>query len=76
MHLKTAKVKNPKNVLIQIPCFIVEKWNLHAGDGIEVHINDDEQSITILPRKGFAQVCKGSRSNEASEELVRDSIRY
>lgn len=75
MHIKTTKVKNPKNVIVQIPGFIAEKWNLQTGDGVEMHVSEEEDSVRIIPRKGYVQVSAGSRPNESSKELVRDTIR-
>ena len=31
-HIKTVKVTNPKNVLVQLPRYIVDKWGLKQGD--------------------------------------------
>ena len=53
MHIKTVLVKNNKNVLVQIPGFIVNNWKLLNGDSVEVSISDDEKSLIIKPRKGF-----------------------
>jgi hypothetical protein len=71
MHIKTIKIRNPKAVLVQIPGFITEKWNLQPDDGVEVHISDDEQTITLKPRKGFIRVLARAM---ASEVTVTDSM--
>lgn len=70
MHIKTIKVRNPKATVIQIPGFVAEKWDLQEGDGVEVHISNDEKSITLYPRQGFVQVFAGSRSDGISTEMV------
>lgn len=49
MHIKTVKVTNSGNVVVQIPGFIVSKWNLKDGDSLEVHISDDEKTVIIKP---------------------------
>lgn len=74
MYIKTIKVTNPKSVLIQIPGFIANKWNLTKEDGVEVHISDDEKTIILKPRKRLNKVYIGSDSNEESERLVKYSI--
>lgn len=71
MHVKTTKVTNPKNVLVQIPGFIIEKWALDTNDGVEVHISDDEQTVQIKPRKRYVQIHVGGRPDEESEGLAR-----
>ena len=48
MHLKSVKVNNARNVLVQIPGFVVAKWNLKDDDHIEVHITDDEKEIRLV----------------------------
>lgn len=63
MHIKTVKVTNQRNVLVQLPGFIVNKWALVKGDSVEVHISDDEQTIVIRPRKGYVNVRPGSDTN-------------
>jgi hypothetical protein len=56
MHIKTVKITNPNNVLVQVPGFVIENWNLKFDDGLEVHISEDEKSIIIKPRKGYINV--------------------
>jgi hypothetical protein len=70
MHVKTVKITNPKNVLVQLPGFIVNNWSLGKGDGIEVHESEDEQTIIIRPRKGLVHVRPGSNTNRESKGLV------
>lgn len=69
MHIKTIKIKNPKAVLVQIPGFITEKWNLQSDDGVEVHISDDEQTVIIKPRKSFIRVLA---SNKNATSTIQD----
>ena len=44
-HIKTVKVTNPKNVLVQLPRYIVDKWGLKQGDGLEVLTDEKEETI-------------------------------
>lgn len=42
MHVKTVRVTNPNNVLVQIPGFVVANWQLQTGDNLEVtYVNDE-----------------------------------
>lgn len=47
MHLKTVKVTNPGNVLVQIPRFVVSQWHTKSGDILEMFYNEDTNTITI-----------------------------
>ena len=52
IHLKTVKVTNHKNVLVQMPGFVVQNyWRLQDGDSVEVLINDENNEIIIRPRR-------------------------
>lgn len=75
MHIKTVRVKNPKNVIVQIPGFLTEKWNLQIDDGVEMHVSEDAKSVTLIPRKGYVQVSARSDVNESRERVVIDSVR-
>ena len=63
-HIKTIKVTNPKNVLVQLPRYIVDKWGLKQGDGLEVHTDEKEETITIKPRGGYVIIRPGSNINK------------
>jgi bifunctional DNA-binding transcriptional regulator/antitoxin component of YhaV-PrlF toxin-antitoxin module len=56
MYIKTVKVTNPKNVIVQIPKFVVENWGLNEKDGVEVHINSEEKYLILKPRKGYSPI--------------------
>lgn len=60
MHIKTVKIKNDKNVLVQVPGFVINNWGLKTGDSVEVSVSADEKSIIIKPRKGYITVSAGS----------------
>ena len=49
MLLKTVRVTNPSNVLVQIPGYVVATWGLSTDDRLEVDFNEDTESITIRP---------------------------
>ena len=50
MLYKVVKVTNPRNVLVQIPCGIINQWGVKEGDGIEVHIPEDGQAVILRPK--------------------------
>ena len=51
MLYKVVKITNPKNVLVQLPCAIVNNWGLLEGDGIEVHVPEDGKAVVLKPKK-------------------------
>ena len=63
MHVKTVNVTNPRNVLVQIPSFVIANWGIKLGSNLEVFYNEDKQSVTIRPtvqqRSSLAQECNG-----------------
>lgn len=46
-YVKTANVTNTKNVLVQIPAWVVKRWGLQQGDKLEVCYNATEDEICI-----------------------------
>lgn len=46
-YVKTVNVTNTKNVLVQIPAWVVKLWNLNVGDTLEVVYDGDTQEIRI-----------------------------
>lgn len=57
MLIKTINIKNPKNVIVQIPGFVSATWNLTVGSELEMHYNHETNKITIKPmvlRRGNA----------------------
>lgn len=62
-RIKTVKVTNPKNVLVQLPRYIVDKWGLKQGDGLEVFTDEKEETITIKPRGGYVNIRPGSNAD-------------
>ncbi len=54
--LKTIRVRNNNNVLIQIPKVVIEKWGLQNGDSVEMLLSPEGDSITLKPRRGFYDI--------------------
>lgn len=46
-YLKTVKVTNHKNVLVQIPAWVVKTWKMRVGDTMEVCYDADKDEIRI-----------------------------
>lgn len=49
MHVKTVNVTNPRNVLVQIPSFVIANWGIALGSHLEVHYDEEKQQLTIIP---------------------------
>lgn len=49
MLLKTVRVTNPSNVLVQIPGYVVATWGLDTESRLEVDFNEKTNEITIRP---------------------------
>jgi len=64
IYIKTVKVTNPKNVIVQLPRYIVDKWGLKQGDGLEVLTDEKEETITIKPKRGYVNIHPGSNVNK------------
>lgn len=54
--LKTVRVKNTKNAILQVPSHVVETWGLQEGDSIDMFLAEDGQHIVLSPRKGYLHV--------------------
>lgn len=48
---KTVKITNRRNVLVQIPGFVIAAWP--DADELEVYYDEDKQTITIKPSKAM-----------------------
>ena len=61
MLIKTVRVTNPNNVLVQIPGFIVSTWGLELDDLLEVDFDETTEQVTIRPyihgRTGVSERC-------------------
>lgn len=47
MLVKTIRVTNPKNVVLQIPGYVASVWGLTTDSQLEVHF--DNEQVTIRP---------------------------
>lgn len=48
-YVKTVNVTNTKNVLVQIPGWVVKSWGLDVGNTLEVCYDADKREIRIKP---------------------------
>ena len=46
-YLKTVNVTNKKNVLVQVPGWVVKRWGLDVGNTLEVCYDADKEEIRI-----------------------------
>lgn len=44
---KTVKITNRRNVLVQIPGFVIAAWP--DAEELEVYYDEDKQTVTIRP---------------------------
>lgn len=49
MQVKTVNVTNPRNVLVQVPSFVIADWGVTLGSRLEVHYDEEKQQLTITP---------------------------
>ena len=49
MHVKTVNVTNPRNVLVQVPSFVIADWGVTLGSHLEVHYDEEKKQLTIAP---------------------------
>lgn len=47
MQIKTVKVTNPCNVVLQIPGFVASKWGVQRDDELEVHYDEETDEVRI-----------------------------
>lgn len=61
MLIKTVRVTNPNNVLVQIPGFIASIWGLELDNLLEVDFDEATEQVTIRPyihgRTGVSEGC-------------------
>ena len=58
-YVKTVNVTNTKNVLVQIPGWVVKRWGLDVGNTLEVCYDANEEEIRIR-RPILTDVQRGS----------------
>ena len=49
MLIKTVRLTNPRNAVVQIPSFIIAEWGLKLDDRVEVHYDEETKKVTIKP---------------------------
>lgn len=68
MTIKRVRVTNPRNVLVQVPGFVVAQWGVRLGDELDVKYNEDTGEVTI----GKAIHNRG-RTDEGRREMAKVS---
>lgn len=68
MRVKTVNVTNPRNVLVQVPSFVIADWGVTLGSHLEVHYDEQKQTITIRPA-----VQRRSNTVEKGDGVARTS---
>ena len=61
---KTVKITNRRNVLVQIPGFVIAAWS--DAEELEVYYDEDDNTVTIKPN-----VQRGSLFAKESDRVVR-----
>lgn len=46
-YVKTVRVTNTKNVLVQVPSWVVKRWGLKVNDTLEVCYDASEEEVSI-----------------------------
>jgi len=46
-YVKTVNVTNTKNVLVQVPGWVVKRWGLDVGNTLEVNYDAEKEEIRI-----------------------------
>lgn len=64
-YVKTANVTNTKNVLVQVPGWVVKRWGLKQGDKLEVCYNAADEEVCIR-RPIYTDVQGGSGPSQKS----------
>lgn len=52
-HIKTVRVTNPKNTVIQVPGVVTDKWGINIGDAVEVYYDSETDIVMLKPRRGY-----------------------
>ena len=66
MHVKTVNVTNPRNVLVQVPSFVIADWGVALGSHLEVHYDEEKQQLTVTP-----SLPRRSNTAEKSDGVAR-----
>ena len=64
---KTVKITNRRNVLVQIPGFVIAAWS--DAEELEVYYDEDDNTVTIKPnvQRGSLFVKESNRMARATE---------
>ena len=49
MFLKTINITNARNVLVQVPGYVIADWGARDSDKLEVHYDESTKEVTIRP---------------------------
>lgn len=49
MLIKTIRVTNPKNVVLQIPGYVASVWGLTSDSQLELHFDTNNEQVIIRP---------------------------
>ena len=71
-YVKTANVTNTKNVLVQIPGWVVKRWGLHQGDKLEVCYNATDEEVKKAYRR-MAMKFHPDKVATAGEEIRKQA---
>lgn len=48
-HCKTVRVTNPRNVLVQIPSYVIAQWHPESLNYLQVNYNEQTNEVRIKP---------------------------
>lgn len=65
-HLKTIKIKNPRNTILQVPRAISDLWGLKEGDSIDMNVDDATGNLILIPKRGYLNVTKPDTLQDGS----------
>jgi bifunctional DNA-binding transcriptional regulator/antitoxin component of YhaV-PrlF toxin-antitoxin module len=61
--IKTSNITNARNVLVQIPSFLIAEWGLTVGDFLEVSTDEEKSKLVIKPRKAVQAGARPTRNS-------------
>ena len=67
MLLKTVKVTNIRNVVVQIPATVVGAWAMQEGASIEFHYDAERKSLELRPTVQHRGPLRGLREGLAAD---------
>lgn len=69
MHIKTVCVTNPRNVLVQVPSFVIADWQIYKGAMLEVHYDGDAIIIKPTVQRRITAIKKDIRMAGATPKI-------